>query len=201
MKSDGRANCPEHLLIAGAEQARDYNDCLKRQRTLDRLREDNEHAEARDGLRHRSRKQGRAVLTSHMPPDRIAADKFAVPGVNDLILHTKEAVPDLDILSFRIVEVQGDRHGANRPLRKRRYALHLNVIETYPEPAAFDSIKALDDVLGIEGATGERLALSSGGEIAFDDSKSVRRERAMRSTAARQEEGLESTEEALQTVA
>ena len=185
MKSDGRANCPEHLLIAGAEQARDYNDCLKRQRTLDRLREDNEHAEARDGLRHRSRKQGRAVLTSHKPLDRIAADKFAVPGVNDLIVHTKEPVPDLGILSFRIVEVQGDRHGANRPLRKRRYALHLNVIETYPDPAATDSIKALDDVLGIEGANGERLALSSGGEIAFDDSKSVRRERAMRSTAAR----------------
>ena len=156
MKTDGRVNGPSHLLITGAEQAWDDHDRLRRQRALDRLGESNQtgSTEAHDRspvtLRHRSRKHGRSVLTSHKPPVRLGSDRFGIPGVGDLVLHTKKEVRELDIRSFRLVEVHSDRHGANRPLRKRRYALHLNVLETCPEPASFDSVEALDDVLGIK---------------------------------------------------
>ena len=194
MKEDGRANGPAHLLTVGADQAWDDHDRLKRQRVLDRLgeveRTDSTEAHGRSlrKLRHRSRKRTRSVLTCHKPPVRLGPDRFGIPGAVDIVLHTKGDVSELDIRSFRLVETHSERHGASRPLRKRRYALHLNVTETYPEPAAFDSAKRLDDVLGIK-SEGDRLALSSGDHIAFGDSKGVRKERAMRSTAARKQRG------------
>lgn len=194
MKTDGRANAPAHLLIAGADQAWDDHDRLKRQRTLDRLSESEQTGGTEDldrfqlKLRHRSRKHGRSVLTCHKPPVRLGSDRFGIPGVGDLVVHTKKEVPELDIRSFRLVEVRGERRGANGPFRKRRYAIHLNVVETYPEPAGFDSVGALEDVLGIKD-DGDRLALSSGDAIAFGDSRGIRNERAMRSTAARKKKG------------
>ena len=194
MKTDGRANAPAHLLIAGANQAWNDHDRLKRQRALDRLSENEQTGgtEAHDRsplkLRHRSRKHGRSVLTCHKPPVRLGSDRFGIPDVSDLVLHTKGEVPDLDIRSFRLVEVHSDRHGANRPLRKRRYALHLNVVETYPEPDVFESVGAPDDVLGIKD-DGDSLALSTGDAIPIGDSKVIRKERAMRSTAARKKKG------------
>ena len=194
LKADGRANAPTHLLTAGTEQAWDDHDRLKRQRALDRLGEGEQTGgtDSHDGsqlkLRHRSRKRIRSVLTCHNPPIRLGPDQFSIPGVNGFVLHTMEEVPDLDIRSFRLVEVRGDRHEAKRPLRKRRYALHLNVVKPYPDSAGFDSVGALDDVLGMKD-DGDSLALSSGDAIPTGDSDGIQKEREMRSTAARKKKG------------
>lgn len=190
IKTDRRANGPKHLLNAGAQQAWDAHETLKRQRTLRSLDESDQadgtelHDRSPLKLNHRSRKHDRFVLTCLEPPVRLGPDRFRIPGARELVLHTKEEVPELDIRSFRLVEVRSERHGTNRQLRQRRYALHLHVVATIPEPPTFDSVEALDDLLGVKDA-GACLALSNGDVIPFDTSKGIRKERAMRSTAAR----------------
>ena len=194
IRIDGRVNGPKHLLNAGAQQAWDAHEQLKHQRTLRSLDENHQTGDTEPHdmsplkLNHRSRKHDRFVLTCLEPPLRSDPDRFGIPGASDLVLHTKEEVPELDIRSFRLVEIRSERHGANRPLRKRRYALHLHVVETYPEPATFDSVGALNDVLGIKDA-GNDLLLSDGDVIPFGNSKGIQTEQKMRSTAARKKKG------------
>jgi len=200
MKKDPRVASPAHILATGAEQVWHDDKRLKRQKGLDLLREDPESAETHERLRYRSRKHGPSVLTSAKPPVRISDDKLAFPGADDLILSTKEPVPELDIRSFRLVEVRSERHGANRPLKKRRYALHLNVVETYPDPPNVESVGSLDDVLGIEDCTEGRLVLSTGDFIDTNDSRRIRRAHAMRSSASHKKTGSKRQQQLLRQV-
>ena len=200
-KSDRRVDCPTHLLETGAEQAWYDNDRINRQKALYRFAESDQEALTKEGysetLSYRSRKHDPSDLMCLKPPVRRAADEFAVPGVDDLILRTREPVPDLDIRSFRLVEIHSERHGANRPLEARRYALQLNVVKNYPDSTDLTSVNSPEDVLGIDDGTGKRLALSTGDAIDIDDSRAVRRIERTRSDAARKEKGSKRQKKAL----
>ena len=102
-------------------------------------------------LRLRSRKHDASTLSCLAPPVRLDESTFTIPGAADVILRTKRPVPtDIDIRSFRLVEVRRHRRGVNGRLDRRRYALHLQVaVKDLPEPATHGEVVSPADILGL----------------------------------------------------
>ena len=96
---------------------------------------------------------------------------------------------DLDIRSFQIVEVRNACRGANGALRKRRYALHLQVAVEYPDPPAPEAIRSAEDILGIDDGVKRQLTLSNGDVLHHDDGDNINRQRRMRARAQRKRRG------------
>ena len=206
ISTDHRPDAPVALLKAGTQQAWRENDVKLRQHRLDALREQ-EGSEAKQGSRptldHRSRKHGPATLISQMPPARIEGteDKFRFPGRKNVILQTAEPVPkDLNIISFKLVEVRQECRGVNGQLRKRRYALHLDVSVTNSEPIALDAVETPRDVLGLVDSARKRVAMSDGDVIDTDDSKAKWKEQKQRRTASHKKLGSKRQQKVLSKV-
>ena len=187
---DSRAQAPYIIHQAGAQQAWMANDLMRRERKarLDRLaegsRRSSDHRQHRRTLTRRSRKHGPSTLTSLIPPVRLDDSTFTITGARDVALRTKMAVPeDMDIRSFQLVEVRKGCRGENGALRKRRYALHLQVSVEYPDPPAPQAIESAEEILGIDDGVKRQLTLSNGEALHHDESGKIARQRRLRARA------------------
>ena len=188
-RGDERIDAPRDLILTGAQAAWIDNDLLRRKQEFHAYR-DSEPGPDCTGPRHLSRKNSSSTLTSNAPPVRIDADTFTLRGRRDVLLRAREIVPDdLDIRSFKLVEVRRERRGRTGPLRSRRYALHLDVAIECPDPADLDTIVAADEILGIDDGLPERLAMSDGSVLVTDDSDTSRRERRLSLSISRKNRG------------
>ena len=188
-RGDDRVEAPRDIILAGSQAAWVDNDLLRRKQEFHSYR-DGEPGPDCTGLRHLSRKDSSSTLVSNAPPVRIDPDTFTIRGRRDVLLRASEAVPDdLDIRSFKLVEVRRERRGRNGPLRSRRYALHLDVAIECPDPADLDSIVAADEILGMDDGLPERLAMSDGSVLVTDDSDAIRRERRLSLSVSRTSRG------------
>ena len=180
---DMRANAPYIIHQGGAQQAWFANDLMKRERQarLQRIANGStksaDHKRHRRTLSHRGRKHGTSTLTSLTPPIRLDKCTFTIMGARNVVLQTRKPVPeDWDIRSFQLVEVRQICHGVNGNLRKRRYALHLQVTVEYPDPPAHKSIEKPDEILGIDDGVKKHVALSNNEFIHIDEAKDIRKE-------------------------
>ncbi len=187
---DRRAQAPYVIHQAGAQQAWMANDLMKQERKARLHRIENgsvkssDHRQHRRTLARRSRKRGPSTLTSLTPPVRLDDSAFTIMGARDVVLQTKKPVPEeLDIRSFQIVEVRRDCRGASGALRKRRYALHLQVAVEYPDPPKAEAIESPDEILGIDDGVKRQITLSNGDVLHHDESGKVARQRRMRARA------------------
>ncbi len=190
---DSRAQAPYVIHQAGAQHAWMANDLMRQERNsrLQRLEHgsprSSDHRQHRRTLARRSRKRGTSTLTSLTPPVRLEDSTFTIMGARDVVLRTKNPVPeDLDIRSFQLVEVRNACRGA---LRKRRYALHLQVAVEYPDPPAPEAIRSAEDILGIDDGVKRQLTLSNGDVLHHDDGDNINRQRRMRAGVQRKRRG------------
>ncbi len=193
---DSRAQAPYVIHQAGAQHAWMANDLMRQERKSRLARLENgltrssDHRQHRRTLARRSRKHGTSTLTSLTPPVRLDDSTFTIMGARDIVLRTKKPVPeDLDIRSFQLVEVRNACRGANGKLRKRRYALHLQVAVEYPDPPAPEAISSADEILGVDDGVKRQLTLSNGDVLHHDESADINRRRRMRSEAQRKRRG------------
>ncbi len=193
---DSRAQAPYIIHQAGAQHAWMANDLMRQERKSRLARLENgsprssDHRQHRRTLARRSRKRGTSTLTSLTPPVRLDDSTFTIMGARDIVLRTKKPVPeDMDIRSFQFVEVRNACRGANGALRKRRYALHLQVAVEYPDPPAPEVISSAEDILGIDDGVKRQLTLSNGDVLHHDESADINRRRRMRSEAQRKKRG------------
>ena len=193
---DSRAQAPYIIHQAGAQQAWMANDLMRRERKarLGRLENgsthSSDHRQHRRTLTRRSRKHGSSTLTSLIPPVRLDDVTFTIAGARDVTLRTKKSVPDeLDIRSFQLVEVRKDCRTENGVLRKRRYALHLQVAVEYPETFKPEAIGSADEILGVDDGVKRQLTLSNGDVLRHDERDKINRQRRMREKAQRRKRG------------
>ena len=193
---DSRAQAPYIIHQAGAQQAWMANDLMRRERKarLGRLENGSTHSavhrQHRRTLTRRSRKYGTPTLTSLIPPVRLGNDAFTITGARDVVMRTKKTVPDeLDIRSFQLVEVRKDCRAENGALRKRRYALHLQVAVEYPETFKPEAIGSADEILGVDDGVKRQLTLSNGDVLHHDESDRIVHQRRMRERAQRRKRG------------
>lgn len=193
---DRRAQAPYIVHQAGAQQAWMANDLMRQEREARLQRLENgslrssDHRQHRRTLARRSRKRGTSTLTSLTPPVRLDDSTFTIMGAREIMLRTKKPVPeDLDIRSFQLVEVRNVCRGANGALRKRRYALHLQVAVEYPNPPAPEIISSAGEILGIDDGVKRQLTLSNRDVLHHDDGDKINRQRRMRSGAQRKRRG------------
>ena len=154
---DPRADAPKPIHLAGACRAWTDNRSMMLRRNQVLLNIERVHAISSQTeshprrLRHRSRKHGTATLTCLAPPVRLDESTFTIPEAGDVMLRTKEPVPtDIDIRSFRLVEVRRHRRGVNGALDRCRYALHLQVaVKDLPEPTPHEEVVSPADILGL----------------------------------------------------
>ena len=193
---ESRAHAPYIIHQAGAQQAWMANDLMRRERKarLGRLaegsRRSSDQRQHRSTLTRRSRKHGTSTLTSLIPPVRLDDSTFTITGARDIVLSTKKAVPDeLDIRSFQLVEVRKGCRRRNGALRKRRYALHLQVAVECPEPSKPEAIGSAYEILGVDDGVKRQLTLSSGDVLHHDESDRITHQRRMRDNAQRRKRG------------
>ena len=205
--SDKRATAPKHVLKAAVQQAWRENDMKQRQHKLiDSLREpDGLVGDQRPPptLTYRSRKRDPGTVIFQIPPTRVegTSSEFKMPGRKELAIRTKKPVPsDLNIVSFKLVEIRRNRRGANGDLRKRRYTLHLDVLANLPEPRELNEVECLKDVLGLDDCNGRRVATSDGDAICADDSETIRKEQRWQRSAARKRRGSKRQQKVLSRV-
>ena len=193
---DSRAQAPYIVHQAGAQHAWMANDLMRQERKSRLARLENgsprssDHRQHRRTLARRNRKHGTSTLTSLTPPVKLEDSTFTIMGARDVVLRTKKPVPEeLDIRSFQLVEVRNACRGANGALRKRRYALHLQVAVEYPDPPAPEVISSADEILGIDDGVKRQLTLSNGDVLHHDDGDNINRLRWMRAGAQRKRRG------------
>ena len=172
---DGRASAPRAIHHAGAFDAYQENKLAQIQhdsqlRSPSTIMAHSGSDRHRRTLRHRSRKYDMAGLTSMVPPVRIDESSFSISGARDIILRTKDPVPQhLDIRGFRLVEVRSERRGVNGTLRKRRYALHLQVAVQRPAPPKHETITAPSDIVAVSPVLRGHSLVSTGEAICLDE--------------------------------
>ena len=193
---DSRAQAPYIVHQAGAQHAWMANGLMRQERKSRLQRLENGSLRSSDQRQHRrtlarrSRKRGPSTLTSLTPPVMLDDSTFTIMGARDVVLRTKRPVPeDLDIRSFQLVEVRNACRGANGALRKRRYALHLQVAVEYPDAPAPEAIRSVDEILGIDDGVKRQLTLSNGDVLHNDDGDKIDRQRRMRAGAQRKRRG------------
>ncbi len=204
---DSRAQAPYIIHQAGAQQTWMANDLMRQERKSRLARLENgsprssDHRQHRRTLARRSRKRGTSTLTSLTPPVRLDDSTFTIMGARDVVLRTKKPVPeDMDIRSFQLAEVRNVCRGANGALRKRRYALHLQVAVEYPDPPAPEVIRSADEILGVDDGVKRQLTLSNGDVLHHDDGDNINRQRRMRAGAQRKRRGSKRKDRLLRKV-
>ena len=168
---DSRASAPRAIHHAGAFEAYRDNRLLQIRRE-GRLQSTSTTIALEHGGHHRrtldtrSRKRDGGTLSSYVPPARLGETSFCIPGARDVVLRTTQPVPeDLDIQAYRLVEVRRDRRGMNGPLRARRYALHLMVAVTLPDPPEHEKIIDSSDIIGMTMTDDTHMYASTGEKI------------------------------------
>ena len=201
-REDPRADAHRSIHLSGACQAWTDNRLMMLRRNQAVLNAARGHAvSSRLGshprrLRLRSRKHGTSTLSCLEPPVRLDERTFTIPGATDVILKTKRPVPtDIDIRSFRLVEVRRHRRGVNGRLDRRRYALHLQVVvNDLPEPPSHGEIVSPADILGLglderDNRDKEFLAASNGETIRRERSEAQPAERVTLARSSRKKRG------------
>lgn len=193
---DPRADADSSIHLSGARQAWSDNRLMMHKRNLSLTNVAKGHAVSsglignRRRLPARSRKHGTSTLSCPTPPIRLDESSFTIPGATDVTLRTKGPVPeDLDIRSFRLVEVRRERRGVNGSLDRRRYALHLQVSMEESHEPAHDEIGSSSDILGLVDTDGSHLAASNGDAILRKQEKAESAERAITTRASRKKRG------------
>ena len=174
-REDSRASAPRAIHQGGAWGAYLDNKLLQVQRNsllrsttsaINHLGSDH-HCRTLD---YRSRKYDTSTLSSYVPPVRLDQHTFRVYGARDVILRTKVPVPEhLDIRGYRLVEVRRERRNVNGGLRARRYALHLLVAVTLPDPPDHGAITDPSDIIGMTAGDGGHTYASTGETICHGD--------------------------------
>ena len=201
-REDPRADAHWSIHLSGACQAWNDNRLMMLRRNQAVLNAARGHAVSSRleshprKLRLLSRKHGTSTLSCLEPPVRLDERTFTIPGAADVILKTKCPVPtDIDIRSFRLVEVRRHRRGVNGRLDRRRYALHLQVaVKDLPEPLAHGEIVSPADILGLglderDNRDKEFLAASNGETIRRERSEAQPEERVTLERSSRKKRG------------
>lgn len=127
-------------------------------------------------LKHRRRKDGPHTLSVPIPPKRLDADRFAIPGTrNGVVFQTRAPVPKETVIkSFRLVEIHRDAVSSRTKAADRRYALHLSV--EYPDaaddeqlPALVDDIRTPNEIVGVDVGVKKHWAASNGRIYHFEE--------------------------------